>query len=167
MYKLVLFLIAFLGFSNAALAVEVAAVNMQEVLQKAPQTAEIRETLKSEFSTDEVALKAKQEELRALQEKFAKDAETMSVEEKKTMQKQFVELRAQFTKLYQEYQQKMGKRQQEELSQFETVILREVQAYARDKGYDIVVSQGVLYASPAVDITDEVLERLIAADSKK
>ncbi|HET9679528.1 MAG TPA: OmpH family outer membrane protein [Gammaproteobacteria bacterium] len=166
MNKIALFLITFLGFMGTAMAVEVAAVNMPELLQKAPQTAEIREKLKTEFASDEDALKAKQEELRALQEKFSKDAETMSDEEKKAMQKQFVELRADFTKLYQTYQQKMGKRQQEELSQFQSVILREVQAYARDEGYDIVVSQGVLYASPAVDITDEVLERLIAADTK-
>lgn len=166
MTKVALFLIAFLGVMGTATAAEVAAVNMPELLQKAPQTAEIRDKLKSEFASDEEALKAKQEELRALQEKFAKDAETMSDEEKKAMQKQFVQLRAEFTQLYQSYQQKMGKRQQEELGEFQTVILREVQAYARDEGYDIVVSQGVLYASPAVDITDEVLERLKATATK-
>ncbi len=37
-----------------------------------------------------------------------------------------------------------------------------VEALAEDEGYDLVVGQGALYASDAVNLTERVLERMEA-----
>ena len=51
-------------------------------------------------------------------------------------------------------------------------IVQEVQAYAKSQGYDLVIAQGVIYRSDAIDITAAVLTTLekkapAAATSKK
>lgn len=151
-------------FSAGALAeTKIAVIDMAELLQKAPQMQEIRERLSEEFKDEETALEAKQQELRALQEKAAKELEKMSETERTKLQEQFLKLRGEFNQMLQTYQQERGQRQEEELGQFERLVTREVQAYARDNGYDVVLSAGVLYKSPSVNITDEVLDRLISA----
>jgi UDP-3-O-[3-hydroxymyristoyl] glucosamine N-acyltransferase len=55
----------------------------------------------------------------------------------------------------------------EELDKRWPEIYGVVVEYAREKGYDLVVEAPVLYASPSVDITDAVLERLRAAGRRR
>ena len=42
------------------------------------------------------------------------------------------------------------------------MLLKEVQDYAQAEGYDLIVGDGVLFASTAVNITEEVLRAVEA-----
>ena len=57
----------------------------------------------------------------------------------------------------------MNLRRNEALRQLQGELLREVQTYATQQGFDLVVAEGVVYASDAIDITAQVLEGLKAA----
>lgn len=52
-------------------------------------------------------------------------------------------------------------RRNEALGQLQRTVLQEVQTYAKSAGLDVVVADA-LYASPAVDITNQVLSALQA-----
>ena len=41
-------------------------------------------------------------------------------------------------------------------------MLKEVQDYAQEQGFDLIVGDGVLYATSAVNITDDVLRAVEA-----
>jgi Skp family chaperone for outer membrane proteins len=43
--------------------------------------------------------------------------------------------------------------------------MQEVEVFARAQGYDLIIGDGVLFATATVDVTAQVLERL-AASSK-
>ena len=53
-------------------------------------------------------------------------------------------------------------RQNEELGLLQRSILKEVQDYAAQEGYDLVVGDGVLFASGTVNITEAVLRAVEA-----
>ena len=53
-------------------------------------------------------------------------------------------------------------RQNESLGNLQRSLLKEVQDYAQAQGYDLVVGDGVLFASTAVNITEEVLRTVEA-----
>ncbi len=56
-----------------------------------------------------------------------------------------------------------NKEYEEELAKLQRSILAEVQTYAQAEGYDIVVGDGVLFASTAANITEEVLRAIEAS----
>ena len=61
-----------------------------------------------------------------------------------------------------EFREDLNLRQNEELGKLQRSLLKEVQDYALQEGYDLVVGDGVLYASTSVNITDNVLRALEA-----
>ena len=61
-----------------------------------------------------------------------------------------------------EFQEDLNLRQNEEYGQLQRAMLKEVQDFAQQQGYDLIVGDGVLYVNSAVNITDEVLRAVEA-----
>ncbi len=61
-----------------------------------------------------------------------------------------------------EFQEDLNLRRNEEISQLQRALLKEVNDYAQQQGYDMIVGDGVLYVKNAVNITDEVLRAVEA-----
>ena len=55
---------------------------------------------------------------------------------------------------------------EQEYSPCPVQLLQEVQAYARSNGFDLIVSDGVLYAGSSVDVTAQVVAALKAKAPK-
>ena len=51
-------------------------------------------------------------------------------------------------------------RRNEELGKLQRLLLQEVQTYARGSNYDLILSDGVLYANETYDVTAQVLTSL-------
>ncbi|OYY36745.1 MAG: molecular chaperone Skp, partial [Halothiobacillus sp. 35-54-62] len=51
-------------------------------------------------------------------------------------------------------------RKNEELGKLQRVVLSSIKDVAKSSGYDLVLAEGVVYAAPQVDITNEVLAKL-------
>lgn len=136
---------------------KIAYVNITTILQQAPQTETIRTALEKELTPKKKEVEAKQAELQKLGETLSKKGTDKITDAEK---EQFSKLRQEYGQMVQEYQQIANKRQNEELGTFQNTILREVQTYARENGYSLVIGEGVMYASPTVDITAQILARL-------
>ena len=59
-----------------------------------------------------------------------------------------------------ELNEALAARRNELLIEMDRQIGEVLAAYAREQGYDLVLTQEVAFASPRVDITSQVLERL-------
>jgi outer membrane protein len=70
------------------------------------------------------------------------------------------DLQREVARLQTEFQEDLTLRQNEELGNLQRSLLAEVQTYAQEQGYDLVVGDGVLFASTAVNITDDVLRAI-------
>jgi len=46
------------------------------------------------------------------------------------------------------------------LSEIHDSVMQSVQNLAKEEGYDLIVGQGVMYASDAVNLTEKVLARM-------
>ena len=65
-------------------------------------------------------------------------------------------------RLQNEFQEDSNLRQNQEMSDLQVALLQEIQAYATAEGYDMIVGDGVLYASGTVNITEAVLRAVEA-----
>jgi outer membrane protein len=141
---------------------KIGVVNVPLLMDRAPQTKAAMDALQEEFAPRQREILAKQTELQELVEKAQKDAAVMSETEIRNAEKSVRDLQREVQRLDTEFREDLNLRQNEELATLQRAILAEVQSYAQTEGYDIVVGDGVLFASTAANITEEVLRAIEA-----
>lgn len=157
--------IALLGaFSMPAVAqdLRIGVVNIQALMEQAPQTKSAMDALQEEFAPRQREFVAKQQEFEDLQTKAQKDFAVMGETERSNAEKELRDLQREVTRLQNEFREDLNLRQNEELGKLQRSLLKEVQDYAEAEGYDLIVGDGVLYASSAVNITTNVLQAVEA-----
>jgi outer membrane protein len=90
------------------------------------------------------------------------DLAVMGETERRNAEKNLRDLSREFERLRTEYQEDSNLRQNEEFGVLQRSVLKEVQDYAAAEGYDLIVGDGVLYVSSSVNITEDVLNAVIA-----
>lgn len=136
------------------------AVNAIRVLEESPQAERARAAIEKEFSPRDKQLVATQKELKALEDKFSKDGAIMSDTERTKMERDIINKKRDLKRDQDEFREDFNLRRNEEFSKIQKEILEAIQKVAKDNNYDVVLSDGVLYASPKVDISNLVIEYL-------
>ena len=131
-------------------------VNVNFLLQNAPQTQAVDQQLRDEFAPQETELLAFQQELQTKLENFQRDAATMSEADRTRENRELQDGERDLQRRAAALQEDASVRQQELLAELQSNIAVRVQAFAVAQGYDLIVTN-VLYASEAIDITEEVL----------
>ncbi len=138
-------------------------INLQYVMENAPQTKEVLLALQEEFAPRERELIAKGKELEEFSAKTQKDAAVMGEVERNSAEKEFRSLQRDFQRLRQEYEEDVNLRRNEELGELQRSLITEVREYAQSQGFDLIISDGVLFASTAINITEGALAAVSAS----
>jgi outer membrane protein len=139
---------------------KIGVVNVPLLMDRAPQTKAAMDALEEEFAPRQREFAARAKELEELSAKLQRDAAVMGETERRNADKQLRDLQREVARLQTEFQEDLNLRQNEELGNLQRSILAQVQLYAQTQGFDLVVGDGVLFASPTVNITDEVLRAI-------
>ena len=158
---LVLFAFAMMS-PGIAQEVKLGVVNVPTLMEQAPQARVAMEALDEEFSPRQREIVARQTELQELSERVQRDLAVMGETERRNAEKDLRDLQREGTRLQNEVREDLNLRRNEELGLLQRSLLKEVQDYAQAAGYDLVVGDGVLFASSAVDITENVLRAMEA-----
>jgi outer membrane protein len=132
------------------------------LIERAPQTKATMDALQEEFAPRQREFEAKKKEYDDLAAKIQKDLAVMGETERRNAQKEVRDLERDLARMQTEFQEDLNLRQNEEYGQLQRALLKEVQDYAQQEGYDLIVGDGVLYVNSAVNITDEVLRAVEA-----
>ena len=159
---LVVALISIFSGVAAAQEMKVGFVNVPVLMERAPQAKVAMDALQEEFAPRQRVIVAKQTELEELTEKVRRDFDVMGETERRNAEKDLRDLQREVTRLQTEFREDLNLRRNEELGQLQRSLLKEVQDYAQTTNYDLVVGDGVLYASTAVNITELVLRAMEA-----
>lgn len=141
----------------AAQELKIGVVNVPLLMDRAPQTKAAMDELEEEFAPRQREILAKQKEFQDLQEKVQRDVAVMGESERRNAEKDLRELQREVVRLQNEFREDLNLRRNEELGNLQRALLKEVQDYAQAAGFDLVVGDGVLFASNAVNITELVL----------
>ena len=151
-----------LSMSAQAQEVKIGVVNIPALMEQAPQARVAMAALDEEFKPRQREIIARQTELQELTEKVQRDLAVMGETERRNAEKELRDLQREVTRLQTEFREDLNLRRNEELGNLQRSLLKEVQDYAQASGYDLVVGDGVLYASTAVNITENVLRTMEA-----
>ena len=162
--KQVLSVIAFglvlITFPVHAADTRIGIVNTAKVLKEAPQADEARKKLESEFAPRDKKIVDLQKLIKLLEDKLSKDSAIMSDAARKKQEREIVSKKRDVKRVREEFTEDFNFRRNEEISKLQKLVTETILALAKEKQYDIILNESVIYASKQVDITDSVLERL-------
>ena len=147
----------------AAQDMKIGVVSLPALIERAPQTKIAMDALQEEFAPRQREFLAKQKEFEDLTAKAQKDFAVMGETERRNAEKDLRDLQREVSRLQNEFREDLNLRQNEEYGVLQRAMLKEVQEYAQQEGYDLIVGDGVLFASTAVNITEAVL-RVVEAN---
>ena len=150
----------FLASLNVYADLKVGFVQVDKILQEAPQTIESNKKLEKEFSSRTDKLKADVKALKERESSFSKDALTMKESERDSKEKSLSQLRVDVQRKERELREDINIRRNEELGGLQEQINKAVTSVAKAEGFDLVLYNGVAYASEKIDITDKILKSL-------
>ncbi len=141
-------------------AYTIAVIDPNRIVEESPQYEEARRMLSTEAKDREAELLDQQGNLDRLTEQLERDGALMSEEEVQRLQN---DIRARKRKLRYakaELQEDFALRQTELRTKLVKQVEEVVQRIAKEKGIDVILSEGLVYFSPRVDISGEVIDRL-------
>ena len=158
--RLFVFIILLCSLSIAYAEQKIAFVNQTKLLQKAPQAESARNKLQKEFSKRDKALVNLQQTIVTKENKLKKDAAILSSAELNKLKRKILILRRDLERDKLAFKDDISIRQNEELVKLQQSVIKSIQTIAKKENYDLIISDGVVYASKKIDITDKILAQL-------
>ncbi len=145
---------------QAGQPIKIGFVNVQRLLIEAPQATAANRALENEFAPRQRDLLAKQNSFKTRAEKFQKDGAVMGADERRNTENDLRRDERELARQLDELREDLNNRKNEELGKLRVELLREVEGFARQGNYDLIVSDGLLYVNPALDVTAQILQAL-------
>lgn len=151
----------------AAHAQKFALIDMEFILQQIPSYEQANKQIESLSKQWQADIEAKAGEAKKLYEEYQKSAANMTAEQRTAKEEEIIAKEKEAAELRQSYFGPQGeamKKRQELISPIQDAIYNAVKEIATQKGYDAVIdrasAQSMIFASPRIDISNEVLLKL-------
>src|SRR5271155_1791396 len=145
---------------QASAEMKVGYVDFQKLMAEAPQVKSAMQALQNEFGPRQRELVGMQNDLKARDEKLAKEGAIMAEADRAKAEKALRDQQREFSRKGGEFQDDLSTRKNEEIGKVQRYLLDEIRTYSGAQGFDLVLGEGVFYNKPQLDITAQVLEVL-------
>ena len=135
-------------------------VNVPRVMDAAPQAIAARDRIDDEFAPRDRELVLLQRELNEQEDRLVKNSAIMSASERTRLEEDIRRLRRELRRSQEEFREDLNLRRSQELSKLQRKITEVIESLARAESYDIILTDGVVFAGERVDITKNVIDRL-------
>ena len=135
-------------------------VVVEKVLKEAPQTAASNKKLEKEFKSRTDGLQKKVKAIQKQEKDFNKNSVTMSAADRQKAQKKIQNSKIEIQRIERELREDIDIRRREEIGKLQQKINEAIEEMAKTEKYDLILYQGVAYASKEIDITDKLIKVL-------
>ena len=144
-------------------------VNAQRAIEESPQADKARKQLDKEFSPRNKELEMTKKALRKAEEKLSRDGAMMSEPEQQKMERKIRADARDLKRASEEFREDLNIRRNEASERLRRRVFEVIKNIATKEKYDLILVEGVMYASKKIDITESVLKQLKSdmASSKK
>ena len=167
MKKFILFSIYCLLLSLTVNAQRIALIDMEYILENIPAYQKANNELEQLSQQYQKAIEAKAKEAEFLYNAYQKSASTMSATQRSQKEEAIVAKEKETMELRQKYfgnEGEMRKKEEALIIPIQNQIYEAVKQISMQKGYDIVIDRAsansMIYASPKIDISNEILRKL-------
>ena len=139
---------------------KIGVVDYGKLMEQSPQAKSVVEAIRTEFTPRQRDLQNQQQALKTKEDKLQKDGATMTEDQRQRTEKELRDSYRDLSRKQQEVQDDFNARRNEEMSRLQRTLIEEVRVYAKAQNFDLVVADGVIYSTPALDITPQILAAL-------
>jgi outer membrane protein len=139
---------------------KIGVVDYGRLAEESPQAKSAMDQLRTEFTPRQRDLQNQQATLKAKEDKLQKDGATMTEDQRARAEKDLRDSYRDLQRKQQEAQDDFNARRNEEMSRLQRTLIEQVRTYAKAQNFDLVVADGVIYATPTIDITPQILAAL-------
>lgn len=163
-----IFILAGGGRAAGADASKIAVVNLQTVLETSVAGKAAQNELKTQKDKLEADLKQKGNDLQELEKRLQRESMVMSKETREEKERELRIKASDFQALQKRYRSDLQDLERRLMGQLQKDIGDLVAEIGKKEGYVLIISNiGVLYALPAMDITNRLIQDLNAKSGKK
>ena len=138
----------------------IAVIDPTRIVEQSPQYEAARAQLEKEVGDRERKLVEQQEQLTDLQRKLERDAALMSEEELQRLQTDIRNRGRKIKYAQAEFREDFSLRRNELRTRLAQQVEEVVAELAREENIDLILSEGLVYVSKRIDISDQVIARL-------
>jgi outer membrane protein len=138
----------------------IAVVDPNRVVEQSPQYEAAGAALQREVEERERLLREQQDQISALQGRLEREGALMSESEIQRLQNDIRSRNRKLKYARDEFQEDFALRQNELRTKLAVQVREVVVEVAKEQKIDLVLSEGLVYFSPRIDISDRVIERL-------
>lgn len=136
---------------------KIGVVSSARLLQASPQYSAMKSRLDAEFGPRQKDIVALQTALQAKVEKYQKDKDTMSAEQRTRTEKELTEGQRDYQQKVSNFNEDISKSQEQEAQRVQAELAEEISTFARDNKFDLILADGIAYANSSVDLTDAIV----------
>ena len=152
-------------FSSGVMAeVKIGYVNFAKLMEQSKQGEAVRKSLEAEFRGRDQELSISRDAILKLEEKLKSDGSIMSEANRVKLEREILSKKRDHNRQRDEYREDINIRRNEEVASLQKKVYEVIKQYSEKNKFDLVLTQPVLYASPNVEITDQVLAELNSAN---
>jgi len=146
------------NFASAQLKIGV--YDNTKILESLPSVQKKFKKLAAEFEPKRKEISNKQNGLKKLQEDIEKNGPILSADSLQSKRLEYQSRRRELQLLVEDTDRIFSVRRNEVAREIQLSVDKEVIKLAQEQAYDVILRSGVLYASPKIDITKEILSRM-------
>jgi outer membrane protein len=139
---------------------KIGVLDFGRLLEESPQGKVLLESLGNEAAAKRRDLQGAATSLQTKRDKLAKDRATMSPDQITRAERELRDGERDLARRQAEAQDQLNDRRNEEMGKLQRDLILEVRAYAKAQNYDVVITEGVIYATQAMDMTPALLQSL-------
>lgn len=148
------------GVANAQESLKIAVVNLPQLVSQSPQAQRARANMEEEFTGRRDDLQSRQEKLREDVQRLRRDGSVMSAEARDQLEQSIRDQQRRLQLEQSEFNEDVQRAEQKAMEGLREDVRAVIQEFAESGNYDLILGDGVLFATEQVDITGQVLERL-------
>ena len=145
---------------SALAEIKIGYVVVEKVLKEAPQTTVSNKKLEKEFKSRTDGLQKKVKGIQKQEKDYKKNSVTMSESERQKAQKKMQNAKIDIQRIERELREDIDIRRREEIGKLQQQINKAIEDLAKKEKYDLILYQGVAYASKGIDISNDLIKAL-------
>ena len=136
-------------------------VDIPYLIDRAPQALEAEQRLETEFAPRQQELEEKRAELAELVAKLADVTLELPEAEFAQLDRESRSLERRIKRSEQDFREELNIQKNNEFKNVRILVLEAIAQFGEQHDYDLIISDGVLYANQRIDVTERILASLM------
>ena len=141
-------------------------VDIPYLIDRAPQALEAEQRLETEFAPRQAELETQRAELAMLAARLADSTLELSEAELNQLERETRGLERRIKRSEQDFREELNIQKNNEFKNVRVLVLEAIAKFGKELDYDLIISDGVLFANERIDVTERILESLVRENAR-